>query len=260
LEAAGIKPLRADVTKPQTLEGVTECFDWVVNCVSASGGGADEYRQVYVEGMRNLLRWLTDRSPQKFVYTSSTSVYGQTDGSQVDETSPTRPTAATAQVLVNAEQILLGKSQQEGFPGIVLRVAGIYGPGRGYWIRQYLSGEARIEGNGQRLLNMVHRDDVAGAIICALSRGQSGQVYNVVDDKPVGQGVCLEWLAERLGRGLPPSVLEDPSIAGKRGSTNKRVSNRKLRTELEYRLIYPTFQEGFEAELQRLGFPAKNPG
>jgi len=255
LEETGIKPLTADITKPETLTAVNEHFDWIVNCVSASGGGAPEYRQVYVQGMRNLVRWLADRPPRRFVYTGSTSVYAQADGSRVDETSPTEPTVPTGQALVEAEKTLLEASQQSGFPGIVLRVAGIYGPGRGYWIKQYLSGEARIEGNGQRILNMIHRDDVAGAIICALSRGREGQIYNVVDDEPVEQRVCLEWLGSRLGRGFPVCVAEDPDTDRKRGITNKRVSNRKLKTDIGYRFIYPTFRQGFEAELQRLGFP-----
>jgi nucleoside-diphosphate-sugar epimerase len=259
-QEAAIKPVSADITKPETLEVVPKDFDWIVNCVSASGGGAEEYRRVYLEGMSNLLRWLGDAPPQKFVYTSSTSVYGQTDGSRVDETSPTEPASAIAQVLLEAEQLLLDRAQQRALAGIVLRVAGIYGPGRGYWLKEYLAGRAKIEGDGQRVLNMVHRNDVAAAIICALNRGIAGQIYNVADNEPVTQRACMEWLAGRLGLGLPACVPEDSMMTRKRGKTSKRVSNRKLRTELDWHLAYPTFREGFEAELQQMGYQNENCG
>jgi nucleoside-diphosphate-sugar epimerase len=169
----------------------------------------------------------------------------------VDETSLTEPASATAQVLLEAEQLLLERARR---CAIVLRVAGIYGPGRGYWLKEYLAGRAKIEGDGQRILNMVHRDDVTGAIICALNRGIAGQIYNVVDNEPVTQRACLEWLAGRLGLGLPAGVPEDSMMTRKRGNTSKRVSNRKLRTELDWHLAYPTFREGFETELQRMSF------
>src|SRR5688500_15413470 len=85
LKRAGIKPLFADITRPEPLANLPRDFEWVVNCVASSGGGAQEYRRVYLEGIRHLLQWLAPQRPQKFVYTSSTSVYGQTDGSLVDE-------------------------------------------------------------------------------------------------------------------------------------------------------------------------------
>ena len=90
LNVAGIKPLVGDVTKPEELKKLPQNFDWVVNCVAA-GGDAENYREVYLQGTRNLLEWLAPNPPKKFVYTSSTSVYGQNDGSQVKESSPTEP-------------------------------------------------------------------------------------------------------------------------------------------------------------------------
>ena len=182
LQGVGIKPLVADITNPADLAKLPAPFDWVVNCVSSTGGGAEEYRRVYLQGARNLIEWLAAAPPQKFVYTSSTSVYGQTDGALVKETSPTEPPAETARVFVETEKVLLEAARQKKFPAVILRVAGIYGPGRGYWFKQYLKNEVRIEGKGERILNMIHRDDVAGIIIAALERGQPGEIYNAVDD------------------------------------------------------------------------------
>ena len=85
LKSAGIQPLPADITKPEELKKLPGDFDWVVNCVAAGGGGAENYRQIYLEGNRNLIAWLAGSPPQKFIYTSSTSVYGQNDGSVVTE-------------------------------------------------------------------------------------------------------------------------------------------------------------------------------
>jgi nucleoside-diphosphate-sugar epimerase len=256
LKAAGIRPLIADITEPETLAELPRDFDWVVNC-AASGGGAEDYRKIYREGNRNLISWLANSPPKKFIYTSSTSVYGQNDGSVVAENSPVEPEADTAKVLVEAEKLLLDESDSRGrsphlkFQAVILRVAGIYGPKRGHWFRQFLRGEARIEGDGSRWLNMIHRDDVVGCIIAALERGKPGEIYNAVDDEPVTQLKFFEWLAAELKRPLPPRIPAEAEIRRKRGTTNKRVSNAKLRTELKYEFRFPDFRKGYGAEIAR---------
>jgi nucleoside-diphosphate-sugar epimerase len=100
LKAADIQPLIADITRPETLAKQPREFDWVVNCVASRGGSAEDYRRIYLQGTRHLLEWLAPSPPKKFVYTSSTSVYGQTDGSLVKETSPTEPVVESAKILV----------------------------------------------------------------------------------------------------------------------------------------------------------------
>ncbi len=251
-KSAGIKLLTADITRAEQLAQLPGAYDWVVNCVSASGGGAEEYREVYLQGTRNLIGWLGAVPPKKFVYTSSTSVYGQNDGSLVKENSPTEPAVETGKILVETERVLLAAAREKQFPAVILRLAGIYGPGRGYWFKQYLKNEARIEGNGARILNMIHRDDAAGAIIAALKGGRPGEVYNVVDDEPVSQLNFFQWLSGPLGKGLPPSVPEDRDAVRKRGVTNKKVSNRRLKMELGCQFKYPTFRQGYTAEILRL--------
>lgn len=265
LKAAGIKPLIADITRPETLAKLPCEFEWVVNCVASRGGSAEDYRQIYLQGTRHLMEWLAPSPPKKFVYTSSTSVYGQTDGSQVKETSPTEPMTETAKVLLETERVLLGTGGSRGSPqsgtvcslhptgpGIILRVAGIYGPERGHGFQQFLKNEARMEGDGSRFLNMIHRDDVIGCIITALKNGRAGEIYNAVDDEPVSQMNFFQWLAEELGKDLPPSVPANFDEYRKRGVTNKRVSNRKLKMELGYQFKYPNFRQGYTAEILRL--------
>ena len=270
MKSVGIRPLVGDVTRLETLAELPRRFDWVVNCVSA-GGGADNYRQIYLDGNRNLVSWLAESPPKKFIYTSSTSVYGQNDGSVVTESSPVEPEAETSKILAAAEKVLLEAAGGSGtgvppvrtethgrdaratiFPAVILRVAGIYGPERGHWFRQFLRDEARIEGNGSRFLNMIYRDDVAGCIITALEKGRAGEIYNAVDDEPVSQIDFFRWLAATLGKPLPPSVSEDAGIVRKRGATNKRVSNQKLKIELGHQFMHPTFRSGCGAEISRL--------
>ena len=251
LKAAGIQPLFGDVTKPETLARLPHEFDWVVNCVAA-GGGAEDYRQVYLQGTRSLIEWLAPNPPKKFIYTSSTSVYGQTDGSQVKESSPTEPSVETAKILVETEKLLLAAVAEREFPAVILRVAGIYGPDRGHGFKQFLKNEARMEGNGSRFLNMIHRDDLVGCIIAALKSGRAGEIYNAADDEPVSQLHFFQWLAGTVGKYPPQSEPENSAENRKRGVTNKRVSNRRLKMELGYQFKYPNFRKGYSAELLRL--------
>ncbi len=251
LKAAGIVPLIADITRLETLAGLPREFDWVVNCVAA-GGDAESYRQVYFQGTRNLIEWIAPNPPKKFVYTSSTSVYGQTDGSAVKESSPTEPLVETAKVLLETEKLLLAAAADRKVPAVVLRVAGIYGPDRGHGFKQFLKNEARIEGDGSRYLNMIHRDDVVGCILAALKSGRPGEIYNAVDDEPVTQMNFFQWLAATVGKYPPESVPENPDENRKRGATNKRVSNRRLKMELGYQFKYPNFRKGYSAEILRL--------
>jgi nucleoside-diphosphate-sugar epimerase len=248
-QPAGIKGLAANITHPEQLAALPKEWDWVVNCVSSSKGGLADYRSVYLQGTRNLVEWLLAVPPQKFVYTSSTSVYGQTDGSLVTESSPVEPATETGRVLLQTEEVLLESVRRNAFPAILVRVAGIYGPGRGYWFKQYLSGAAVLEGKGERLLNMIHRDDVVGTVIAALQRGRPGEIYNAVDDEPVTQVGFFRWLSACTSKPLPPFVPEEAAAALKRGLTSKKVSNLRLKSELRYHFKYPTFREGYAAEI-----------
>ncbi len=252
MQAAGIQPLLADVTRPESLAGLPRDFDWVVNCTASGGGGAEDYKKIYLEGNRNLIAWLAGSPLKKFIYTSSTSVYAQNDGSVVTEVSPTEPDAATAQVLAETEKLLLAAAVERKFPAVILRVAGIYGPARGHSFKQFLRGEARIEGDGARWLNMIHRDDLIGCIITALERGRLGEIYNAMDSEPVSQLKFFEWLAAELQKPLPPTVAAEAEAIRKRGVTNKRVSNAKLLAELKYKFQFPNFRAGYAAEIARL--------
>jgi nucleoside-diphosphate-sugar epimerase len=252
LQAHGVHPLTADVTQRASLDSLPQPFDWVVNAVSSNKGKLDDYQQTFLNGTHNLVDCLAVSPPKKYIHVGSTSVYTQTDGSMVKETSAAQPTTEMGLVLAETEQTLLRAFRERKFPVILLRVAGIYGPGRGHLFLQYLKDEAHINGKGERLLNMIHRDDVVNSIIATLKNGRLGEIYNVVDDEPVPQIHFVRWLSETLGKGMPPFSAEEMVAGRKRALTHKKVSNRRLRMELGCALRYPTFRQGYTAEIQRL--------
>ena len=252
LRNAGITPVCADITRPEHLAALPGPFDWVVNLVSSTKGGPAEYREVYLGGTRNLVEWLGASPPKKFVYTSSTSVYGQTRGEPVKEEAVTQPASETGKLLVETERLLRAAVNEKKFPAVILRVAGIYGPGRGHLFLQYLKDEAKMSGKGERHINMIHRDDLVGVIVSALKAGRPGEIYNAVDDEPVTQLHFFRWLAEATGRHMPPCAEDSLDLQRKRGVTNKRVLNRKLKMELGWKFIHPTYRQGYTAEMIRL--------
>lgn len=252
IEKAGLRFLAADISNRGSLDKLPGPFDWVVDTVSAGGGGPNEYRQAYLEGAKNLVDWLKNTPPKKLVYTSSTAVYGQDGGTQIKEESPTEPKSELARILVETEQVFLDAVQTCKIPAVLLRVAGIYGPDRGFWFQQYLKNQAVIEGNGERYVNMIHRDDLVQIIIAALQSARPGQIYNVVDDEPVSQMHLFRWLSETIGKPMPPFGPASPATADSRSATSKRVLNRRLKMELGIQLKYPTFRQGMTAEIQRL--------
>jgi nucleoside-diphosphate-sugar epimerase len=213
-------------------------FDAVVHCASSRGGGLESYRQIYLNGARNLLDRFVGT---KMLFTSSTSVYAQGDGSWVTEESETKPAREAGRVLLETENVVLGRG------GTVARLSGIYGPGRAALLSKFLAGMAIIDPENDRFVNQVHRDDIASALFLLVSgEWQERQIYNVVDNQPILQSDCYRWLAQRLNRPLPP--IRKLTEQRKRGDTNKRVSNAKLRS-LGWTLQYPTFAEAMEKSI-----------
>lgn len=248
LLAAGITPLTGDLANPAAVAALPGPFDWVINVVSSAHGGEAAYRSAYLESTRNLIREMAG-VPCRFVYTSSTSVYPQNEGEWLTEDSAANPTTTTGLILRQTEMELLAAASQDFRPS-VLRVAGIYGPERHQLLSRLLAGH-RSGGNAARWLNMVHRDDVAGAILCVLESAVGGEVFNVADNEPVQAGAFENWLADRLELDLDALRPEAPGD-GKRGVSNKRISNRRLRELLGWVPAHPTFRKGYESILATL--------
>jgi nucleoside-diphosphate-sugar epimerase len=222
----------------------------VVNCVSAGGGGTEAYRHSYIAGMESIVAWTHARGPVgTFVYTSSTSVYPQSGGARVDETAPTLGASDRGQLLLDSESRL-----QSGTGTcarwFVLRLAGIYGPGRHHLLEQVRAGE--VSGMSEHHLNLIHRDDVASAVAACFAARPAieSQIFNVADDGPTVKSEIVGWLAKELG--LPvPRFTGEPG-AGRRAVTPDRIIvNAKLKEKLGWRPRYSTFREGYASLLSR---------
>ena len=212
-------------------------FDAIVHCASSGRGGAAEYRRVYLEGAQNLASVF---APSTLLFTSSTSVYAQTDGAWVTEESPAEPDRETGRLLRETEDFVILQN------GIVARLAGIYGPGRSVLLRKFFDGTAIIEGDGTKWINQAHRDDIAAALVHLVHAVHPVHgIFNVSDDHPLTQHELYTWLAQRFARPLPPTGPADPNR--KRGWTNKRVSNDKLRAA-GWAPQFPSFYEAVERD------------
>ncbi|HET9417771.1 MAG TPA: NAD-dependent epimerase/dehydratase family protein, partial [Chthoniobacterales bacterium] len=141
-----------DLTERADVANCSTNFDAVIHCASTHGGGAELYRRLYLDGARNLLERFAGST---ILFTSSTSVYAQSDSSWVHEESATEPAPESGRVLLQTEKLVLAHG------GIVARLAGIYGPGRSVLLEKFLSAEAFIDPEHDRFINQVHRDDIA---------------------------------------------------------------------------------------------------
>lgn len=254
LRNAGLEAIQADVTEAGSL-GNIPAVDALVFAASSGGRDPDAAREVYVEGQRTVLEVFGSRAnpPDRYLYTSSTGVYGDHDGEWVDEETPLDPATEKTEMLATAEDIALDEAQDWGMDGTVVRLAGIYGPGR-YRVDRYLDGPV-VAG----FRNTIHRDDAAGAIAFLLEQDLArNDIVLVVDNEPVQRPEFAAWLADNCGQPEPAtqSVAErlettDSERVRRRLSTDKRCSNDKLR-HLGYEMIYPTFREGYKEELESL--------
>jgi nucleoside-diphosphate-sugar epimerase len=215
---------------------VVRRFDVVIHCASSGRGDPGKYEEVFLAGTQNLLSHL---KYGRLIFTSSTSVYAQTDGSTVDETSPAEPLRETGRILRQAEELVLASG------GAVARLAGLYGPGRCVPLQKLLDGRAMIEENGARLMNRLHHLDAAAALQF-LAETESSGLFNVVDNHPVAEIEWFQYVCQRLHKPLPP--FGPRNLNRKRGWTNKRVSNQKLRS-LGWDPVYPTYREGMDSIL-----------
>jgi len=211
----------------------------LIHCASSGRGGADSYRAIYRDGLENLI---ASFQPRRIIFTGSTSVYGQDDGSLITEVSPAVPETETGKILLEAESLALEAG------GIVARLAGIYGPGRSVYLSKFLDGTAVLESGGARWVNMIHRDDGARALLMLADPTVIPGIYNVCDDTPATQRDVYSWIASALNRPLPPEGPPDPHR--KRGLTNKRVSNGKLRA-IGWRPEFPSYADALP------GLPAR---
>ncbi|HTU24553.1 MAG TPA: SDR family oxidoreductase [Pirellulales bacterium] len=239
----GITPLVADVLRPASLTGLPVA-DTVLYAVGYDRTAGESIERVYVDGLAAVLTALP-AATGRFIYISSTGVYGQATGERVDEASLCQPTRDGGRACLAAEQLL--SAHPLGNRAIILRLAGLYGPGRVPHRQQLLAGEP-LAVPAEGWLNLIHVDDAASVVLAAELRARPPRLYVVSDGRPVERRAYYTELARLLG--APPPQFAPPapgSPALVRSASDKRIDNTRMREELAACLAYPSYREGLAA-------------
>jgi nucleoside-diphosphate-sugar epimerase len=253
LRERGVSPLLVDVADPESVARLREAAPEVCFYSVPPVGPAAE-----TPGIDRVMEALARAPLECFVYVSSTSVYGDRDGDWVDESAVPDPDSPTGRARLAAERAVLRHGWVHDARPRIVRPAGIYGPGR--TLRRRLEeGRYHLIEGADPWANRIHVDDLAAALEAAWTRGANGRVYNACDDEPHPSADYARYTAELLGIEEIPSLTpeearerySESALARKLGS--KRVSNRRLREELEVELAYPTYREGVPAALREEG-------
>lgn len=240
----GIRPIQADLSEAACPAAwPSKSPDYVVYCVAASQHDEAGYQAAYVDGLRNVLRWLAEKAqqPRRLLFVSSSSVYGQQGGEWVDETAATEPAGYSGRLMLEAERLALNS----GFPGTWVRLTGIYGPGREWLLSQVRQGY-RVAEDPPLYGNRIHAQDAAGLLAFLLQADARGvdldEGYIGVDDAPAPLAEVVGWLREYMG----VTQWSDQQRVRRTGS--KRCSNARARA-LGWAPQYPTYKEGYAAIL-----------
>jgi nucleoside-diphosphate-sugar epimerase len=247
----GVAAVAGDLFEPHLpAQWPRTAIDYLMYCATPSQRDEVGYRQAYVEGLQNVLSWLAqcNQRPKRILFVSSSGVYGQANGEWVDETSPTDPRSFTGEIMLEAERVALSS----GLPATVVRLTGIYGPGR-----SDLSNRVR-QGHSVRLdppvyANRIHADDAAGLLAHLFNSDAQGvaldSCYLGVDDEPAALGDVVAWIREYLG------VTEWSAQASVQRVGSKRCSNARAKA-LGWVPMYPSYREGYASLLSA---PTTNP-
>lgn len=243
---AGITAVSGDLALG-VIDGLPRALDAVVLTVAPGGG---DYGRTYPPAARTAAALARASGARALVYTSSTGVYGGRDGAWVDERSPRRGTGDANAALIEAEDVLL----DSGLAGVtVLRVAGIYGPGRDPRPRYAQPGLLPMR--GEYWVNLAHRTDIVSAIIASAAHDGAPRVLNCADGAPTLAADVARWCAAAQGRDPAGLVFDGQGVPAR---SNQRVANGAL-VATGWQARYPSFREGFAAGLHEAGC-ARRPG
>ena len=244
LSDVGFQSVVADVAKADTLTNLPSA-ETVLFAVGFDRSAGNTIAEVYAGGVYNV-RQALPASVERFIYISTTGVYGPAGGNWVDENTPPNPQRDGGKASLAAEQLL-------GENSLVLRLGGIYGPDRVPYLAKLRAGEP-IAAPSEGWLNLIHVEDGAAVVLAAeaWTKGQAKgpHVFCVCDGQPVVRGDYYREVARRIGAEPPRFVTPDPkSPAAARAAADRRIFNFKLKQELKYEFAYPSFREGLAAIL-----------
>jgi len=232
-KSGGEGSLTCDLSDPAAIQNLPSQIptpDLIIFSASSGRGGPEAYRNIFLNGTRLLKETFPDAH---LVFTSSTSVYHQIHGEDVDESSPTDPDRETSQILLQTEDQI----------DTAARLGGLYGPNRSVVFRKFMDGSALIEEDGRRILNQIHVTDAARACLFLAKAKHSG-VFNVTDDDPMSQLACYTAMANHFDKPLP--LTGERHLSRKRAWTHKLVKNNKLR-DLGWEPVFPSFLDALDS-------------
>jgi nucleoside-diphosphate-sugar epimerase len=245
LAAASIIPIVSDITQPGAL-GEFCRFDAVLFAVGFDRTADRTIHEVYVGGLVNVLRALSANPPHRFVYISSTGVYGNAGGQWINEESPCEPIREGGKACLAAETLLAASPLKDR--SLILRLAGLYGPGRLPRKEELLSGVS-ISASETGYLNLIHVEDAAAAVNVALSQAKPPRTYLVTDGSPVVRGEYYREVARQLGAPPPQFDTSGDSSRIARAAGDKRVCCGRIVRELGFTPRYKNFCQGIAASL-----------
>ena len=241
---AGVIGVAGDLFSEQCpTQWPTGQIDYLVYSAAATEHDEAGYQAAYVDGLKNTLSWLEQHGqrPKRLLFVSSSGVYAQKDGEWVDEASPALSTNYSGRIILDAERVAL----ESGIAASVVRLTGIYGPGREWMLGQVRKGY-RVAVEPPLYGNRIHADDAAGLLAFLLEADRQGRAlddcYIGVDNAPAPLAEVVDWLRERLG------ITEWAAEASVRRAGSKRCSNARAKA-LGWEPRYSSYREGYAAIL-----------
>lgn len=238
LRSLGITPLVLDLADPESARHIPADVEVILALQAAQGDGEDAYRKAYLTANRTLLEAARARSIQAFVYSGSTGLFGQTDGSDVVEVTPPQPTTPTGIILWEAEKAILAAANQ-GLPTRIVRLSGLYGPGRTWLIDRVRRGLMTLGQGDEAWMNSCHQEDAVNTLLAALDHGRHGAIYHATDTLPMRRREVITFIAERLGLQVVPSRA---TVGYK--APNRRILGEATRQELQIHCRWRSLREG----------------
>ncbi len=251
LEAAGFTTVISTLDDRLNLPPLNLSGSILFYLVPPPGGGIADSRA------RNFIAGITDtEKPAKIVYMSATSVYSGGDGGVVTEESPTLPASAMGKRRLDAETAFLEYGAAGAVPVVILRVSGIYGPGR-LPLMQISQGQPLLNEDESGPSNRIHADDLAAVSVAAAEKGGAGEIFNVSDGSPSSMTSYFNACADALGLPRQRQVTLDEArrvmspLMFSYVSQSRVVDNRRMLNRLDVKLRYGTLQEGLAASIPR---------
>ncbi|HEY9062634.1 MAG TPA: NAD(P)-dependent oxidoreductase [Pseudobacteroides sp.] len=248
----GLKVWEGDLLKPETLDGVGEDISMIYHLAGGHFSSIKKMEELYIEGTRRLLENFVECGIKACVIASNGAVYGDCGDEIIKENREPRPTHPFGDITLKMEQQVMKYHKQNGFPGIILRIAEVYGPAQYNFLKSGSPQNTILLGDGTNFNSRIHIKDVLNVLRLAPFKLAAGQAYNVTDDQPVRQVDFYTKLAEITGSAPPRWISLDNmdhriklSIHGLR-ALSLRMSGEKIKKALDYELIFPTYKEGIK--------------